>query len=132
MKTYRDEQGDKVIAITGGELIELGNVEMPLVALGIVLGIDDRELQQKWFRMWGEIVLQAKVTGEKIEPLDLASMIIENDMDKEALDMMIAVLKAADALDESTSDRRAFLHVISAAPLDAIRQAIDQMIQERN
>lgn len=121
-----------MIAITGGELIELGNVEMPLVALGIVLGIDDKELQRKWFRMWGEIVLQAKVTGEKIEPLDLASMIIENNMDKEALDMMIAALKAADALDDSTSDRRVFLHVISAAPLDAIRQAIDQMILEIN
>lgn len=130
MRSYRNEDGDKIMAVTGKELDELGTVEMPLMALGIMLSKEDTELQWKWLRMWGESCLDAKITGEKIEPMDVVAAIVEHDMGKDALNTMIMALKAADVLDDSTADRQAFLSLVSTAPFEAIAEAFGENAEE--
>lgn len=128
MEQYRNEDGDKIMAVTGKELDELGTVEMPLMALGIMLANEDKELQWKWLRMWGENCLDAKMTGKKIEPIDVVAAIIEHDMGEDALNTMIMALNAANVLDDSTVDRQAFLSIVSMAPLEVVAEAIGNMV----
>ena len=128
MEQYRNEDGDKIMAVTGQELDELGTVEMSLMALGIMLANEDKELQWKWLRMWGESCLEAKITGKKIEPIDVVAAIIEHDMGEDALNTMIMALNAANVLDDSTVDRQAFLSIVSMAPLEVVAEAIGNMV----